>query len=130
MTAHFLQPPLLPYTQHRLLSFCPRSTHSLTHTRRSCFAEEYSSDEATPETKKQCPSCHATITNASSGKLLVTLRNEGGLQTNFDLGAMLDEEEFYDRNPEFKKIRAFLEFCAEGMFPGDIWEVGMADSLR
>lgn len=30
---------------------------------------------------------------------------------------MLDEEEFYDRNPEFKKIRAFLEFCAEGTFP-------------
>lgn len=42
--------------------------------------------------------------------------NEGGIMTNFDLGAMLDEEEFYDRNPEFKKIRAFIEFCALGMF--------------
>jgi hypothetical protein len=44
----------------------------------------------------------------------VTYRNEGGIQTGLDLGALLDEEEFYDENPELKKVRAFLEFCAEG----------------
>ncbi|RPA99433.1 hypothetical protein L873DRAFT_904032 [Choiromyces venosus 120613-1] len=78
----------------------------------SCFAEEYSVEGATPATKAQCPTCAADIT--TDGKLLVTLRNEGGEQKNTDIGTLLEEEEFYDQNPELKKVRAFLEFCAEG----------------
>ncbi|CUS12720.1 unnamed protein product [Tuber aestivum] len=78
----------------------------------SCFAGEYSADGATPATKSQCPACTQDIT--TNGKLLVTLRNEGGEQPNTDIGTLLEEEEFYDRNPEMKEVRAFLEFCAEG----------------
>ncbi|RPB14822.1 hypothetical protein P167DRAFT_477571, partial [Morchella conica CCBAS932] len=62
----------------------------------------------------QCPSCSTSTLDSATGKLLVTYRNEGGIQTGLDLGALLDEEEFYDENPELKKVRAFLEFCAEG----------------
>ncbi|KAL7275950.1 hypothetical protein RUND412_001074 [Rhizina undulata] len=80
----------------------------------SCFADEYSAEDATPETKRKCPNCGKIIVDPVTEKLLVTLRNEGGLQRDVDLGALLDEEEFYDRNPEFKRTRAFLEFCAEG----------------
>jgi len=78
----------------------------------SCFAEEYSAEGATLTTKAQCPSCMQDIT--TNGKLLVTLRNEGGEQPNTDIGTLLEEEEFYDQNPEMKEVRAFLEFCAEG----------------
>ncbi|CAZ82992.1 unnamed protein product [Tuber melanosporum] len=78
----------------------------------SCFAEEYSADGATPATKAQCPTCTHDIT--TNGKLLVTLRNEGGEQPDTDIGTLLEEEEFYGRNPEMKEVRAFLEFCAEG----------------
>ncbi|KAI5851369.1 hypothetical protein DFP73DRAFT_536904 [Morchella snyderi] len=77
----------------------------------SCFAEEYTSSDSA---RSQCPSCSTSTLDPATGKLLVTYRNEGGTQTGLDLGALLDEEEFYDKNPELKKVRAFLEFCAEG----------------
>lgn len=44
------------------------------------------------------------------------MRNEGGEQPGFNLGQMLAEEEFYESNPELLRVRAFLEFCANGTF--------------
>jgi len=76
----------------------------------SCFSDSYHS----AENKTQCPTCNVVVVDPATSKLLVTLHNEGGVQGSYDIGAMLEEEAFYDNNPEFKKIRAFLEFCAEG----------------
>ncbi|KAH8153665.1 uncharacterized protein LAJ45_02478 [Morchella importuna] len=54
----------------------------------SCFAEEYTSGDSA---RSQCPSCSTSTLDSATGKLLVTYRNEGGIQTGLD-----------------------LEFCAEG----------------
>ena len=65
--------------------------------------------------KSHCPTCKANILDPTTQKLLVTIRNEGGVQEGYDLGALLEEEEFLEKNPLEMQKRAFLEFCAEGV---------------
>lgn len=56
-----------------------------------------------------CPSCQNTL--LTNGTLLVTIRNEGGVTTRFDLGQDLEEQRMLQENPELARNEAFLSFC-------------------
>ncbi|KAJ1300597.1 hypothetical protein OPQ81_002251 [Rhizoctonia solani] len=87
----------------------------------ACWANHESQN---PSGRATCPStnCGAnTLTypsqagsSSNSGKLLVTLYNEGGVLEQFDLGQALDEERYYDSHPGAKLARAFRSMIAEG----------------
>ncbi|KAH7091437.1 hypothetical protein FB567DRAFT_274450 [Paraphoma chrysanthemicola] len=65
----------------------------------------------------ECPSCGKTISSNSptgSQQVLVTLKNEGGVQEDLDILPLLIEESYLKAYPEDRKCRAFLEFCREG----------------
>ena len=78
---------------------------------RSCFADSYNEGK-----KTTCPHCGANVINPSANRLLVILRNEGGVLDNYDLGTHLDEESIHDANPELRLTRAFFGFCAAGSY--------------
>ncbi|KZV83350.1 hypothetical protein EXIGLDRAFT_656163 [Exidia glandulosa HHB12029] len=72
-----------------------------------------------------CSSCGADARNAD-GKLLVTVRNEGGVSEDYDLGAELEEEAFLAGHPHIGRAEAFLALveqgdadAAEGLLRGD-----------
>ncbi|CCO34020.1 hypothetical protein BN14_08112 [Rhizoctonia solani AG-1 IB] len=52
--------------------------------------------------------------SSTTGKLLVTLYNEGGVSEHFDLGQSLDDERYYDTHPQAKLSRAFRSIVLEG----------------
>jgi hypothetical protein len=47
-------------------------------------------------------------------QVLVTLRNEGGAQENYDILPAATEEAYLRAYPEERKGHAYLEFCREG----------------
>lgn len=76
---------------------------------RECFLEAY--------TITQCPNCSKDISSLSpsgSQQVLVTLRNEGGVQEGYDILPAATEEAYLRAYPEERKGHAFLEFCREG----------------
>ncbi|KAI5776824.1 hypothetical protein EDC01DRAFT_624825 [Geopyxis carbonaria] len=76
------------------------------HFHYACLEDSY------PISHHDCPFCGDAAPTA--GPWLVVLRNEGGEQRDYDLGAALAEEAFMDANPDLKRARAFLEFVAAG----------------
>ncbi|KAJ9607299.1 hypothetical protein H2200_008372 [Cladophialophora chaetospira] len=74
-----------------------------------CFLEAYSIT--------QCPNCSEDISSLSpnaSQQVLVTLRNEGGVQEKYDILPAATEEAYLRAYPEERKGHAYLEFCREG----------------
>ncbi|KAL2435577.1 hypothetical protein ABEF95_005383 [Exophiala dermatitidis] len=74
-----------------------------------CFLDAY--------TITQCPHCSKDISSLSpsgSQRVLVTLRNEGGVQEGYDILPAATEEAYLRAYPEERKGHAFLEFCREG----------------
>ncbi|ETI28160.1 hypothetical protein G647_00609 [Cladophialophora carrionii CBS 160.54] len=74
-----------------------------------CFLESY--------TITQCPNCDKDISSLSpsgSQQVLVTLRNEGGIQEKYDILPAATEEAYLRAYPEERKGHAYLEFCREG----------------
>ena len=76
-----------------------------------CFLESYSST--------QCPNCAKPISTKSQQgvgeeQILCTVRNEGGVQREFDILPSVTEEAYLRSHPEEMVGRAFLEFCREG----------------
>ena len=65
-----------------------------------------------------CPVCGKDISSLSpttgQQQVLVTVRNEGGVQENFDILPLAQEEAYLRTYPEERRGRAFLGFCAEG----------------
>lgn len=60
----------------------------------------------------KCPVCqHSLLTN---GRILVIVRNEGGVTTDFDLGQDLEEQAILQADPELARNEAFLSFCFSG----------------
>ena len=75
---------------------------------RECFLEAY--------TITQCPTCSRGISSLSSTggqQVLVTLRNEGGVQEKYDILPAATEEAYLRAYPEERKGHAYLEFCRE-----------------
>ncbi|KAG9242355.1 hypothetical protein BJ878DRAFT_516004 [Calycina marina] len=64
-------------------------------------------------TNGACPSCNQAIAS-SSGQILSKYHNEGGIQENLDIAALVREEAYLDANPSARPARAFLTMCAEG----------------
>lgn len=65
----------------------------------------------------QCPNCSKDISSLStdrSQQVLVTLRNEGGVQEAYDILPAATEEAYLRAYPEERKGHAYLEFCREG----------------
>ena len=76
---------------------------------RECFLEAY--------TVTECPNCSKDISSLSpSGQqqVLCTVRNEGGVQEDFDILPSATEEAYLRTYPEERIAHAFLEFCREG----------------
>lgn len=76
---------------------------------RECFLEA--------DTITQCPSCSKNISSLSSEgqqQVLCIVRNEGGIQTDFDILPTATEEAYLRAYPEERRGHAFLEFCREG----------------
>lgn len=73
-----------------------------------CLLDAYELDK--------CPNCSTSIltTSAESQRIVVDLKNEGGLQEGIDIFPILKEESYLRAYPEDRKCRAFLEFCREG----------------
>ena len=74
-----------------------------------CFLDAY--------TITECPSCSKNISSMSSGgqqQVLCIVRNEGGVQTGYDILPTATEEAYLRAYPEERKAHAFLEFCREG----------------
>jgi hypothetical protein len=65
----------------------------------------------------QCPNCSKEISSLSSTgqqQVLCTVRNEGGIQENFDILPSATEEAYLRAYPEERRGHAYLEFCREG----------------
>ncbi|KEF60260.1 uncharacterized protein A1O9_05110 [Exophiala aquamarina CBS 119918] len=65
----------------------------------------------------QCPNCDKNISSLSATgdqQVLVTLRNEGGVQTGYDILPTATEEAYLRAYPEERKGHAYLQFCREG----------------
>ena len=76
---------------------------------RECFLEAY--------TITECPNCSKDISSLSSSgqqQVLCTVRNEGGVQQNFDILPSATEEAYLRAYPEERRGHAYLEFCREG----------------
>ncbi|KAK5079132.1 hypothetical protein LTR64_002447 [Lithohypha guttulata] len=74
-----------------------------------CFLESY--------TITQCPNCSKDISSSTTEgqqQVLCTVRNEGGVQPNFDILPTATEEAYLRAFPEERRGHAFLEFCREG----------------
>lgn len=76
---------------------------------RECFLEAY--------TITQCPNCSKDISSLSptgQQQVLCTVRNEGGVQNNFDILPSATEEAYLRAYPEERRGHAYLEFCRAG----------------
>ncbi len=76
---------------------------------RECFLDAYAIT--------QCPSCQkdiSSLSNAGQQQVLCVVRNEGGVQPNFDILPRATEEAYLRTYPEERRGYAFLEFCREG----------------
>lgn len=74
-----------------------------------CFLDSYSATT--------CEACSKdTYTASSNGQqqVLCTVRNEGGIQENFDILPSFTEEAYLRTYPAERVGHAFLEFCREG----------------
>lgn len=75
-----------------------------------CFLDGY--------TITQCPNCGGDVSSlsATTGRqqVLCTVRNEGGVQRDFDILPSATEEAYLRTYPEERVGRAFLEFCRVG----------------
>lgn len=60
----------------------------------------------------KCPLCDTSL--MTNGQILVTIRNEGGITTEFDLGQDLEEQRELSEHPELARNEAFLSFCFSG----------------
>lgn len=60
----------------------------------------------------RCPLCDRSL--LTNGAIIVTVRNEGGVTTDFDLGQDLEEQRVLQANPELARNEAFLSFCFAG----------------
>lgn len=65
---------------------------------------------------RSCPTCRKDVlTMTEEGeKLLVQVRNEGGVTTNYDLGEEILSELALDSNPHLRRNQAFLTLMAQG----------------
>jgi hypothetical protein len=89
------------------------------HLHYDCAREAY---DAASSNITQCPSCsHPLMT---SGKFIVTVRNEGGVTENFDLGSDLAEQQYLASHPQEALNEAFLSMA----FSGDL--EAMQETLR
>lgn len=76
---------------------------------RECFLES--------STITQCSTCDQNISSLSSKgdqQVLVTVRNEGGTQRDFDILPSATEEAYLRTYPEERRGHALLEFVREG----------------
>ncbi|KAK5048212.1 hypothetical protein LTR84_005882 [Exophiala bonariae] len=90
-----------------------------------CFLDAYSIT--------QCPTCDKNISSLSSSgdqQVLVTLRNEGGLQTDYDILPTATEEAYLRAYPEERKGHAYLQFCKEGDIDAIIHMIKDVDELE
>lgn len=79
------------------------------HFSRECFLEAY--------TVTECPNCSKDISSLSpSGQqqVLCTVRNEGGIQQDYDILPSASEEQYLTTYPEERIGHAFLEFIRQG----------------
>ncbi|CED85430.1 Zinc finger, RING/FYVE/PHD-type [Phaffia rhodozyma] len=60
-----------------------------------------------------CRQQAVTIADDGSEKLLVHVRNEGGLTSNFDLGEEIRSEIAFDSNPHLRRTEAFLSLMSQ-----------------
>jgi hypothetical protein len=68
-------------------------------------------------TVTECPNCSKDISSlspSSQQQVLCTVRNEGGVQEDFDILPSATEEAYLRTYPEERIGHAFLEFCREG----------------
>lgn len=66
---------------------------------------------------QECSNCSKDISSTSADKarkVLCTVRNDGGTQTNFDILPTAVEEAYLKCYPEERRGFAFLELCKEG----------------
>jgi len=76
---------------------------------RECYIESY--------TVTECPNCSKDVSSLSptnEQQVLCIVRNEGGVQHDFDILPLASEEAYLKTYPEERKGRALLEFCKEG----------------
>jgi len=73
-----------------------------------CILEAYAVTE--------CPNCSKDTSSLSNAQqqVLATVRNEGGVQQDFDILPSFTEEAYLRTYPEERVGHAFLEFCREG----------------
>ena len=86
-----------------------RASFSANDISRECFLEAYNVTE--------CPNCSKDISSLSSNgqqEVLCTVRNEGGVQEDFDILPSATEEAYLRAYPEERIGHALLEFCREG----------------
>lgn len=89
---------------------------------RECFLEAY--------TITQCPNCTKDISSLSSTgqqQVLCIVRNEGGVQENYDILPSAIEESYLRAYPEERRGHAYLEFCREGDIDAIIHMIKDAD---
>ena len=53
-----------------------------------------------------CPSCSKAISTAD--QILTKYHNEGGVQNNLDIAALVKEEAYLEANPAARPARAYL----------------------
>jgi len=69
---------------------------------RQCLLDESSKIA----TDGACPSCRKAI--STSGQILTKYHNEGGVQDNLDIAALVKEEAYLEANPAARPARAYL----------------------
>jgi len=67
------------------------------------------------DARGKCALCGANVLN-EQGRLIVDVRNEGGLTQGFDLGSEIEEELFLSNNPEIQRKSRFFSLINQGDF--------------
>lgn len=76
---------------------------------RECFLEAY--------TVTECPKCSKPLSSLNAKceqQVLCTVRNEGGIQENFDILPSATDEAYLRTYPEERRGHAYLDFCRTG----------------
>lgn len=76
---------------------------------RECFLEAY--------TVTECPECSKPLSSLNAKgeqQVLCTVRNEGGVQENFDILPSATDEAYLRAYPEERRGHAYLDFCRMG----------------
>lgn len=76
------------------------------HLHYDCARDLYGQSSAAITT---CPLCNLSL--LTHGRILVTVRNEGGVTEEFDLGQDLEEQQQLEADPILARNEAFLSFC-------------------